>query len=183
VRYTHFEILNYKGIESVRLELLMPPQGKVHTLVGLNESGKTTILEAINLLRYRESLDALELPGYGQRDPHDLIPIAKRANFNGEITIKAGVSITEIDRKEIASRLRTKLSASDITLSNKFDIVQTYKFNASRVVSAKPQLTWSGIDLRMRQAGERKRSTSPKRGVGRRSCNRPRNAPQDRILP
>jgi AAA15 family ATPase/GTPase len=43
VRYTEFRFKNFKGIESMTLKLA----GPVTTLIGLNESGKTTILEAI----------------------------------------------------------------------------------------------------------------------------------------
>lgn len=43
MRYRAFHFENYKGIESMDLALT----GDVTTLIGLNESGKTTILEAI----------------------------------------------------------------------------------------------------------------------------------------
>lgn len=43
--YQKFKIKEYKGIEEVNLDL---SNSKILTLVGLNESGKTTILESIN---------------------------------------------------------------------------------------------------------------------------------------
>ena len=43
MRYKEFYFENFKGIEKMRL----PLTGGVTTLIGLNESGKTTILEAI----------------------------------------------------------------------------------------------------------------------------------------
>ncbi len=43
--YQKFKIKEYKGIEEVNLDL---SNSKTLTLVGLNESGKTTILESIN---------------------------------------------------------------------------------------------------------------------------------------
>lgn len=48
MRYTHFEIENFKGIASLRLDLDSAPLSNIHTLVGLNESGKTTVLEAMD---------------------------------------------------------------------------------------------------------------------------------------
>ena len=45
--YQKFIIKNYKGIKEVNLDLR---NSKILTLVGLNESGKTTILESINWL-------------------------------------------------------------------------------------------------------------------------------------
>jgi len=43
--YKDFKIINYKGIEKITVDLT---HNRILTLVGLNESGKTTILESIN---------------------------------------------------------------------------------------------------------------------------------------
>jgi hypothetical protein len=106
MRYLYFDIRNFKGIEHVRLDLSKAPQSRIHTLIGLNESGKTTILEAIDRWSYREALDALSVPGYAQQDVHDLIPISKRGNFNGKISITAGVALDGGDQSQIAKILR-----------------------------------------------------------------------------
>ena len=50
MKYTFFEIDNFKGIKHVRLDFDAHPRSNIYTLVGLNESGKTTILEAIDYL-------------------------------------------------------------------------------------------------------------------------------------
>ena len=84
MRYSHFEIVNFKGIRDLRIKLEAPPKGHIHTLVGLNESGKTTILEAIDYFtKGHEALGPKELAGRSRLDEHDIIPIAQRANFNG----------------------------------------------------------------------------------------------------
>src|SRR5690349_1874590 len=101
MKYLRFDIKNFKGIVHVRLDLSKAPRSKVHTLVGLNESGKTTILEAIDRWSYREALDALSVPGYAQEDVHELIPIAKRSNFNESISISATVALDESDQKQV----------------------------------------------------------------------------------
>ncbi len=62
MRYTSFEIKNFKGIRSLRLDLDAPPKGRIMTLVGLNECGKTTILEAIDYFT----------PGTEDLDPQDV---------------------------------------------------------------------------------------------------------------
>ncbi len=60
MKFTYFKFENFKGIESQRLDLSKNSESKVFTLVGLNESGKTTVLEAINYFAYKpESLNAL----------------------------------------------------------------------------------------------------------------------------
>ena len=48
MRFLKFEIENFKGIEKATLDLTKLRTANVVTLIGLNESGKTTILEAIN---------------------------------------------------------------------------------------------------------------------------------------
>lgn len=59
MKYMYFEIENFKGIGKIRIELDKSPEMDVYTLVGLNESGKTTILEAINFFGYKqENLEA-----------------------------------------------------------------------------------------------------------------------------
>jgi predicted ATP-dependent endonuclease of OLD family len=64
MKFTYFEIKEFRGIQRTRLDLAAIPNSHIYTLVGLNESGKSTILEAINHFTYKnESLDPLEQPG------------------------------------------------------------------------------------------------------------------------
>ena len=48
MEYVSFEITNFKGIDHVKVDLDRHPVGPVCYFVGLNESGKTTVLEAIS---------------------------------------------------------------------------------------------------------------------------------------
>jgi predicted ATP-dependent endonuclease of OLD family len=100
---------NFKGIEKLEVDLRKNPSAKVFPLVGLNESGKTTVLEAINTFVYKpESLAGLmtELPK--EIDMHDIIPINKRDNFNGYITIEGGLEFNDHDKIMIKSILERK---------------------------------------------------------------------------
>jgi predicted ATP-dependent endonuclease of OLD family len=45
MRFTRFEFKNFRGIPSGSFDLSKSAEKAVHVLVGLNESGKTTILE------------------------------------------------------------------------------------------------------------------------------------------
>lgn len=47
-RYRKFKLVNFKGVDEITLDLDVP----VTTLIGLNESGKTTILEGIYCFGY-----------------------------------------------------------------------------------------------------------------------------------
>jgi len=102
MRHKFFEIKNFKGIEQVKIDFDSKPQSDVYTLVGLNESGKTTILEALNFFSYKaETLNPLNLPGYTVKDVHELIPIIKRSNFNDDISIKVGFELDDEDNKKL----------------------------------------------------------------------------------
>jgi predicted ATP-dependent endonuclease of OLD family len=106
MKFTYFKFKNFKGIENQVLDLTKSTGSNIFTLVGLNESGKTTILEAINFFSHKpESLDVLGIDSYNVEDIHNLIPINKRDNFNDSITIEAGLELTdeemELAKKEI----------------------------------------------------------------------------------
>jgi energy-coupling factor transporter ATP-binding protein EcfA2 len=151
--FTRFVIRNFKGIEEVRLDLLARPRSRVHTLIGLNESGKTTLLEAINVIAYKDNLGALNLPGYVNYDPHDLIPMSQRSNFNGQITLEAGIQIEPKDKQKIAEQLQQDHGILLAPMADSFVITQTYEFHSSRAVKSEPTTTWS-LDIQGRLPGQ-----------------------------
>jgi predicted ATP-dependent endonuclease of OLD family len=156
MRYTCFNIQNFRGIISAHLPLSGKPDSRVHTLVGLNESGKTTILEAINHFSSNtETLDALDLKGYSITDPHTLIPISKRANFNDSVEISATLELDEQDEKGIAKQLRRK---HDIRLTEpigQFTITRCVAFTNSRHNEDNSRNTWY-ITVKGKTANQRK---------------------------
>lgn len=137
MRYRSFVIKNFRGIQELKLDL--PPNPSIITLVGLNESGKTTILEAINYFRYNpESLEPLEIKGYGIKDPHSLIPISKKSNFNGTVSIEVRVELEDDDVEELRKHLRINLRIRDLEIGPKsFTITQVLSFVDSRYESTK----------------------------------------------
>jgi predicted ATP-dependent endonuclease of OLD family len=48
MRISKFEIRNFKGVSRTSIDISGVSPGNIGTLIGLNESGKTTILEAIS---------------------------------------------------------------------------------------------------------------------------------------
>lgn len=134
MKYIEFHFENFKGIESVTL----PLGGDVTTLIGLNESGKTTILEAIFCFSYgTEDLGALN-PGLDSlRDPEKWIPIAERANFNKTIAIRATVELDDDDEKQLASHLRQDHKIHLTRVSRTIVITEKYVFANSRHTDTK----------------------------------------------
>lgn len=95
MRYSGFTITNFKGIRSLTIDLSRPPRATTFALVGLNESGKTTILEAIHWFYSPTTYDHVSL-----------IPKSELLNFNGEITVRVSLDLSDSDREAIARHLR-----------------------------------------------------------------------------
>ena len=159
MKHLYFEIKNFKGIESMRIEFDSHPRNNVYTLVGLNESGKTTVLEAIDFLSYKtETLGPLNLPGYSVKNVHELIPISKRSNFNDKIVIKAGFEADETDNEKIRKHM---LNLKGFELTNKietFEIKQVYSFKNSQLLEGQPENIWT-IELKGKRRKSRKIKT------------------------
>ena len=79
VRLLQVTISNFRGIQNTSVELDAGAPGQVVTLIGLNESGKTTILEAIyNFLSSDRATRDLLKTVYAEVDPITFIPKERR---------------------------------------------------------------------------------------------------------
>lgn len=161
MKFTYFQIKQFRGIQNTRLELSTIPNAHIYTLVGLNESGKSTILEAINYFTYKsESLDPLELPGYSIQDIHSLIPIASRSNFNKETTFEFGLELDAEDEKKVEQFLKQNY---DFTLTRpirRISITRTVGFRDSKYSSDLGKNTWY-LSLFGKEKGKRKEIDLP----------------------
>jgi predicted ATPase len=129
VRYTEFRFKNFKGIEEMALKL----SGPVTTLIGLNESGKTTILEAIFCFSYgAEDLEVINPEMASLRVPDQWIPISKRANFNDTIEICAVVELSAGDRSALRAFMRSTYGLRLSQLPTSISICERHIFENSR---------------------------------------------------
>lgn len=118
--YSKFTIINYKGIKNLTIDLEKEPKSKVLTLVGLNESGKTSILEAIHLFQSDIAIN----------DNHKLIPKDKKLNFNDTIQVEAFLKLEDNDEKSIEKFAKT-IGFKEIQLIKEIRIVKEKKFKNS----------------------------------------------------
>ena len=117
MKYTKFIIKNYKGIPDIELDLTKKPKTNIFTLVGLNESGKTTLLEAIYLFKNEIS----------KEDAHTLIPKSQQYSFDGTVSVKAELELNDTDLQEIIDYLKNNYS---FELQNPSKIIQrTLKYH------------------------------------------------------
>lgn len=132
MRYTEFSFKNFKGIE----DMTLPLSGPVTTLIGLNESGKTTILEAIFCFAYgAEDLEVINPEMGSLRTKDQWIPISKRANFNDVTEISAVVVLSEDDKESLRRHMK---HTHDLTLSEvpeSIRITERHDFRNSRYYS------------------------------------------------
>ena len=157
MRYLSFVIENFKGIKRTEVNLQNIGGASVFALVGLNESGKTTILEAIH--SFSPDITNKELMGgddgiatsFAHRVPRHLI-----AEFTGKISVIAKVQVYDTDRAEIAKDVKEDLELTldinaipdEITFSrvqtfeNGDFISNTFVCDAPVRVKSKGQRVW-----------------------------------------
>jgi len=154
MKFKSFTIKNFKGIENLTINLNSEPNSNVYTLIGLNESGKTTILEAINFFgsQYRSS-DTLTISDT-REDAQYLIPINKIDNFNENIELCGELSIEEDEFDEIKNAIHKKLGIKITKTIKNFSLEQKYSFSNS-IYSGTYNNYWS-IDLIGKKGKERK---------------------------
>ena len=118
MRYKSFSVKNYKGIDSLDLNLDRDPAIGIFTLVGLNESGKTTILEAIN--HFQNPVE----------DHNELVPKSKKANFTDTIQLQGTILFEDEDKRRITEFARSK-NFELLELSDEATISKNFKFEAT----------------------------------------------------
>lgn len=146
MRYTEFTIKNFKGIRDEKLRLDVVPGLKIFTLVGLNESGKTTIMEAISSFQN------------GIKDTDKIIPKDKKLNFNESISVSATLELDKSDEDAIKSQCQAKsfVLTEDI---NKISVEKKIEYKDSKPQSKEPGSTWT-INLKGYKAGSRKKNVT-----------------------
>jgi predicted ATP-dependent endonuclease of OLD family len=154
MKITKFDIRNFKGISHTTVHLSDDAPGNVTTLIGLNESGKTTILEAISHF-VTEDKDTASLVGTVQKRAvlQDLIPKDRKAAFTGHISVKATIRLDESDLDELAGMFLSKfdLVLDRASLPRESTLEKVYEFQDS---SHKKTHTWWSLtfDLRTKKA-------------------------------
>jgi len=140
MRFIKFEIENFKGIKKAELNLSQNGQGKIFTLVGLNECGKTTILEAINSFSPDQSAEKLfKNDVFRKISYRDLVPKHLKDNFTGNVRIRAFLELSDKDISAISNyALRAYKMNIDLTaLGNSFEVEKAFRFENSDFKSEK----------------------------------------------
>lgn len=144
MRYASFTLKNFKGISELTLDLTTP----VTTLIGLNESGKTTILEGIFCFSYgREDLDGLNPDLRSLRDPQKWIPVSRRSNFNDQITIAAEVTLDDADCDSLKNHMLAEHNFRLNSFRKTISISEVYHYQDSKHLPERRKFLWTIGDL------------------------------------
>lgn len=131
MKYKSFYIKNYKGIKDLKLELDKDPNSNIITLVGLNESGKTSILEAISLIHNEPNANEV----------HKLIPKNRKFNFTDTIEVTAFLELENEDEKNINSFCKGIGFKNNNPIKNVSQSL-VYSFKNSEFIPAESGITW-----------------------------------------
>ncbi|PJZ75292.1 ATP-dependent nuclease [Leptospira neocaledonica] len=129
MKYLSFNIRNFKGIKSVEINFGRKPPINIFTLVGLNESGKTTILEAMHLFSQKEN-----------KNTHEFIPKSKKHNFNDAIEIEATISLSSEDQGSLSKFVSDNYNFEIIGEFSSFRIIKRHEFKNS--IPEKSSVIW-----------------------------------------
>lgn len=137
------EIENFKGIKTAGIDFAADPPGNIITLIGLNESGKTTVLEAIShFVSVDEATSSIVETVASQQRPIDLIPKSKKSNFTGEISVRATLRLDEEDKDGLCRHVNRTHGYQVLrdTIPTEISVRRVYKFVDSD--PQKPQTLW-----------------------------------------
>ena len=132
MRLKEIEAQNFKGIEKINLSLENSPRNNVFTLVGINESGKTTILEAMNSFEYNEEKQLSTISNAIIPTLEEIIPVKDRTNFNGSIKIITTLLLEESDKIELKKFLENSCNFILCEEVNEIHIEQLYNYKNSK---------------------------------------------------
>lgn len=132
-----FKLKNFKGIEEVVIDLDDRVPCPVITLIGLNESGKTTILEGLShFVTGDRSVSGLFDGIHTKTSGAGLIPVHKKAAFSSNIEIKGIIQLDAADIAEIEALGKNhKVSIDTDLLLQPFFVVKELKFEDSSLKS------------------------------------------------
>lgn len=133
MRLIKITIGNFKGSEYA--EIFFEPRGEnIYTLIGLNESGKTTILEAISTFNFsKKETEALYGANAGSEKPTRYVPKGLKSNFTGDITVEAEFEFETGEKEELIKKVIAKTGAKIILseIPEKVTVTRGYRFENS----------------------------------------------------
>lgn len=163
MRYVSFRIRNFRGVEDATVDLL-PAGANVFTLIGLNESGKTSVLEAISTFQVRGGEEkSLYQSNPSETDFSLYVPKHEKATFSGNIEVVATIEFEDGD-KEFCIKYAEKHGKCKIdpsSIPDRFTLRRGYSFENGDLIG---RINEWDIDLIAKEEGKRKFSSATSEG-------------------
>jgi energy-coupling factor transporter ATP-binding protein EcfA2 len=151
------DISNFKGVRSANIRFSENDIARVHTLVGLNESGKTTLLEAMHSFSPDAETELVVKSAHSAEEQREhWVPRDKISIFSGEVSITAHVRATKADWDGVKKRLDENLGlvVKQQDLPDKFIVKLVHLYKKGDFVSTKKELGIDGLEVKSRRAKE-----------------------------
>jgi predicted ATPase len=168
VKLDSLTLKNFRAATDVKINISGKTDNRIITMIGLNESGKTTILEGLSLF---PSSDKAAASIFQKIDPEvlaaSLVPVHRTGVFTGRVRISATFSTEQSDLDEIAVLVKSAGMELDESRPIKtFTVSKEYEFKEGDYVKSSFGSTWGGIDVfvRRKKTEEFKKSELPKIG-------------------
>ncbi|MET3523363.1 AAA family ATPase [Mesorhizobium abyssinicae] len=127
-----FRITNFKGAKDVTVSFGATGDRKVITLIGLNESGKTTILEGISQFTTRDEIVTKFFDVDNKTRFNSFIPVDRKAAFSESIVIQASVLLDDADVSAISDLFKSNgLILDKDAVKRQFHIERRYTYKDS----------------------------------------------------
>lgn len=145
------EIQNFRGIERTKIDLWSADPGKVVTLIGLNESGKTTILEAISNFVSRDTQTRnLVETYYAKVETSSFVPKHRRGRFTDKVSITCDARLSDEDIKVAIEEAKSSTSCTidPATFPTRVTVEKCFHFQDSKLTSQSNY--WMGLRFKYR---------------------------------
>lgn len=155
MKYKKFNIYNYKGIVETSIDIPLDGGGGI-ILMGLNESGKTTILEALYSFSPDQESRAVLGDTVISSEPSGKIPRSKMFSFNDSIKIEAKLVYSEGEKDTILKKILKDigLTVDKDSLSDDLTIINVANYNNS--IFTKSVVNWYIGDLKVKSGSQKK---------------------------
>lgn len=143
----------FKGAKSIDISFGDHGERNVVTLIGLNESGKTTILEGISHFATSDEEVQHLFDSYTKREILSFIPIDKKAAFTGRVDIEATAILDRSDH-ELISEIFSKggFEVDSNNLPKIITIRKSFDFKDSEFVQPTYGTNWTGFKIPVRKS-------------------------------
>lgn len=155
MKITGFDISHFKGVRDAKIRFSENDQARVHTFVGLNESGKTTLLEAMHSFSPDAETELVVKSARSAEEQREQwIPRDKLSIFSGEVSITAYVTATQDDLEKLRADYanETGLLINEDGLQADFTVRLLHKYRKGDYVTSIRNINLPNLRVKTKRA-------------------------------